>query len=209
MTNKSEAVLSFRGELYRKGLHLLALVLPVAAWYLPLPVSQIGFTSIAGVAVLADILRARSVLFSRFIRWAFAFMMRPTELPPVPGKVVLNGATYVVISLSLLIWVFPLSVAIPAFCMFMLGDAAAAIVGRTLGRTQWPGTNRTVEGTLAYCGMCAVVAGGLHLAGGPAPELIGLVAFIGVTSVLEAAPLPLNDNLVAPLGGAWVLSFFA
>jgi len=209
VTNKSDAVLSFRGELYRKGLHLLALVLPVAAWFLPLAFSRASLTAIAVVAVCADLLRARSVVFSRFIRWLFAYMMRPAELPPVPGPVVFNGATFVVISLALLLWLFPLSVAIPAFCMFMLGDAAAALVGRTWGQTPWPGTSRTVEGTLAFAGMCLLVAGGLHLAGGPAPELIPLLAFIGVTSILEAAPLPLNDNLVAPLGGAWVLSLLA
>lgn len=209
MTKKSADVLSYRGELYRKSLHLLALVLPIAAWYMPLPVAQIGLTTIAGVAVCADVLRARSRPFSRFIQWLFGCMMRPTELPPVPGPVVLNGATYVVVSLSLLLWLFPPALAIPAFCMFMLGDAAAALVGRAWGRTRWPKTNRTVEGTLAYCGMCAVVAAGVHLVGGPAPELIGLVAFIATTAVLEAAPLPINDNLVAPLGGAWILSLFA
>lgn len=209
MTKKSDAQLSFRGELYRKGLHLLALILPVAAWFLPLPFSRAALTTLAVVAVCADTLRARSEGFSRFIRWLFSFMMRPAELPPVPGPVVFNGATYVVISLALLLWLFPLSIAIPAFCMFMLGDAAAAVIGRTWGRMRWPGTSRTVEGTLAYGGMCGVVAAGLYLTGGPAPELIPLLAFIGTTSALEAAPLPINDNLIAPLGGALVLTLLA
>ena len=35
-----------------------------------------------------------------------------------------------------------------------VGDAMAAIVGSSLGRFRWPGTKRTIEGSLAAGGAC-------------------------------------------------------
>ena len=188
-----KANLSYRGELRRKALHLLALVVPGgmaivgdpwAAWLL-VPLALAAFT--------ADAARARLSRFNRFIRWIFGSMMRPREAEPREGLVV-NGATWVLISAALLALLFPVRLAAPIFAMFMVADAVAALIGRRYGRVTWARSSATVEGSIAFLfsavGTLALIS----------PVSFGLsVLAAGVATVTEALPLPVNDNLVVPI----------
>jgi dolichol kinase len=127
--------------------------------------------------------------------------MRREELPPVGSGVVINGATSVLIGATLLTLFFPIDVAAGVFAMTMIADAAAALVGRRFGRHPWPGSSHTLEGSLAF-----VVAGGLVVGALPSlPVSVGLPAVVAAAAV-EAAPLPLNDNIRVPLVGALVVT---
>lgn len=192
----------YRAELVRKALHLLALVLPLGAWFVGAPTAQIVLGGLSATALTADVLRARSVGFERFITRAFGWMMRAEEKPPVPGPVVVNGATWVVTSLFLLTLLFPLNLALPVFAAFMVADAAAALVGRRFGRNRWPGTPRTVEGTVAFFAVAAAILLALGVATLPA------LVCAAVCAGIEVLPGPFNDNLQVPLAGALVLLLF-
>ncbi len=112
--------------------------------------------------------------------------------------------------MAVLAILFPVDVAVVAFCIFMLGDAAAALVGRKFGRTHWGRAGCTLEGSMAFLavGLAAAVliaAPGL----GIAPFSLSYTALVSGTvaaTILEAMPLPFNDNIAAPLGTALVLS---
>ena len=201
-----QAPLPFRAELGRKALHLLALVVPAALVALGPPWAVGLSVPLALVALGADALRARSVGFSGFVgRW-FGWMMRAEERPPVPGPVAVNGATWVLVTAALLALLFPLGLGMTAFAAFMLADAAAALVGRRFGRHPWPRTTRTVEGSAAFVGVALVVLLVLP-AVAPVPGVRPLVAGLAALAMAaaEAAPLPVNDNLRAPLVGAALL----
>ncbi len=187
----------YRAEVVRKLLHLMALVVPLAmalvgkAWALYL------LAPLAALALTLDVLRVRSAWWARHIGLVFGFMMRRSEQPPVGGPVAINGATWVLVSALVLTFLFPVRVAAVGFSMFMVADAAAALVGRRWGRTLWGRGPRTVEGSAAF------VAVGLAMAA----LLPGVVFWVGavaavVAAAAEAPPGPLDDNIRVPLAAA-------
>ncbi len=194
---------SYRAEIKRKALHLLALVVPLGMAWLGNPASWMLLWVGAALALSGDILRARSPAFSHLITTGLGSLMRPDEQPIVPGPVVINGATWVLVSAFLLAVLFPLALAVPAFTAFMIADAAAALVGRRFGLNRWPGTRRTVEGSAAFA-LSALGVLLLFPAIGLVPALCCAVASAGA----EALPGPFNDNLRVPLVGAFVLLLF-
>ncbi len=189
----------FAHEVRRKMLHLLALAVPAGMALLGKPVLFV-LAPLALLALTADLLRVRAAWFRRFIERFFGAMMRRSERPPLGGPVSVNGATWVLVSATLLTLLFPIDIAAPALAVFMVGDAAAALVGRRWGRRRWPGGSRTVEGTLAF-----LAAGLLTMAFMPSlPFGVG-AAGTAAAAVAEALPGPLNDNLRVPLVLATVI----
>lgn len=185
---------SYTSEVQRKTLHLLALVIPFGMWGLGTPLSLYIVGTSALVAVAADLIRAYSSAFNSWIRWIFGPLMRAEELPEVGEGVTFNGATCVLVGAALLALLFPLRVAVPVLTMTMLADAAAALVGRRLGRHPWGSLPATVEGSAAFVATgFAVMAGFGSLAVGPA------AASVVVAAAVEAVPAPVNDNIRVPL----------
>lgn len=202
------------GERQRKALHLLtALVVPVAM----VAVGRIGsiFTLglLAALAVSADVLRALSAPFAAFVRRLFGSMMRPEEVPDVPGPVVVNGATWVLVAGFLLAVLVPIETGALVFAAFLVADAAAALVGRAWGRHPWRDGRRTLEGSGAFAVTAFVLLVGLPMVA-PALDPIALWKAVLVALAmawLEAAPWRINDNVLVPTLGSllvWHLGAF-
>lgn len=200
---------SYRAELLRKALHVGALVLPVGILWLGRPAAVWALGLLAVVAVACDVARHRVRPAHRFICWVFAPLMRPEELPPFGGPIVINGATWMCVGAALCAALFPPVVAASALAMLMVGDAAAALIGRRLGRTRYPGSLKTVEGTAAFVVAGALAALPFGLAGEPPLGPGVLVAAAVVAAVVEALPLPINDNVSVPLTACVVLLLLA
>lgn len=198
---RSPRPIPLAAELRRKALHLLALVVPIGMSVLGQHLSLLILIPLSLLAVSADVLRARSDGFSRVINRIFGPLMRDEERPPVGSRVVFNGATWVLVTATLLVALFPVSIAVPAFAMFMVSDAAAALIGRRYGRIHWGQSSRTVEGSVAF-----LVAGtGVMSLFPTVPFGIGVVC-AAAGSGAEAMPRPLNDNVRVPLVTAAVLT---
>jgi len=192
--------LPYTGELGRKGLHLLALSIPLGMWWVGMPVALYVLTVAALLAVTADVARAYSRSFNAFIRAIFGPLMRAEELPDVGAGVRFNGATCVLVSAALMALLFPLRVAVPVLAMAMLADAAAALVGRRWGRHPWGSLPATVEGTSAFVGTgLAIMA--------VVPGIVFGIAAAGVLvgAVVEVLPLPGNDNIWVPITAGFVV----
>ena len=183
-------------EVGRKLLHLVAIVLPLlvletgrqALWVL---------VPLAAVAFGADVLRAHWPPFQAWIRRTFGRLMRESEFI---GRMPLNGSTWVCISMAGLVAVFPADIAALSMTVHLVGDVCSALVGQSVGRTVWPGTTRTVEGSLAY-----LVVGMIVMVAWP-----GMVLWSGLIAVVLAAAAeiprgPFNDNLRVPAVIALVL----
>lgn len=191
----------YTAELGRKGLHLLALVIPLGMWWVGMPTALYMLVPGALLAISADIARAYSHRFNALIRWVFGFLMRADELPPVGTVVRFNGATCVLVGATVLALIFPLWIAVPVLVMAMLADAAAALVGRRLGRHHWGPWASTVEGTAAFLGTgLLVILFFPSLTVGPA--IAGVVG----AAIVEALPLPFNDNIHVPLVAALIVA---
>ncbi len=93
-------------------------------------------------------------------------------------------------------------IVLPALGFLVFGDAAAALVGRSLGKNRWPkNPKKTYEGSLAF----AMVSAGWALLFVRWP-----VALLGALSGawIEARSLPWNDNFWLPVMSALFLSVF-
>ena len=195
-------------ELKRKAIHLGALVLPASILVLPRPLALASLTAFAVFAVALDVAQQRIPAVRRLVvDRAFGWMMRPEELA-VGDRLVFNGAVWMFLAAAACAWLFPPGVAAASLAMLMVGDGAAAVVGRRFGRTRWPGSPKSVEGSAAYA-VTAFAVGAL-LASWP-PAGLGLAACaVGavVGAAVEALPIPVNDNLRVPLiaGAAMALA---
>jgi dolichol kinase len=196
---KSHEALGMRGEIERKALHLLALVLPIGMLVLRRPTALLILGCLAVIAIAAEIARDRHAAAHAWIdRW-FGRMMRPVEREPGTG---FCGATWVVVASALLLAAFPATIAAAGMIIGLVGDAAAAVVGRMLGHTKWPKTGKTLEGTVAFCLASLLVAAlFIHF------SWTARIAAVLVAAVAEALPIPLNDNLVVPFAAAAVLQW--
>ena len=90
-----------------------------------------------------------------------------------------------------------------------IGDAVASVVGSMHGRTKWPGTFKTVEGTLAsvaaQLAFVGLWAAATHFEFN-AVSVSVIVGSITISSVMEALTQQV-DNLVLPLTLYIMLSF--
>ncbi len=190
-----------RSEVPRKVLHLLVAVFPWIALEVGREITLLIVIPFTIAALIADSIRSRSRTFEAFIQSVFGYMMRPSESDP--GRVVVNGATWVLVSFSLLILIFPFGIASAALFIFMLGDAFAALVGQSVGRHRWPRSHRTIEGTIAF-----IAVGILAGVSFPGTESVSCVVAVVFGAAAEIPRRPLNDNVRVPLviaGTMWVV----
>ncbi|HEX7069633.1 MAG TPA: phosphatidate cytidylyltransferase [Rhodothermales bacterium] len=190
----------YAAEVKRKALHLLALVVPFLMGILGKPVSTAILIPCALVFLGADFLRARSAGFAAWIdRW-FGFMMRGEERAVRPDAVVINGATWVLVTAAILTVIFPMRIAVASFVMFMVADAAAALFGRRFGTHRWPNSPRTLEGSMAF----AITGVIIMLLFRDIVFWTGVVTAI-VAAGAEVVRRPLNDNIRVPVVAALTL----
>lgn len=203
-------VLAMSGEVQRKILHLIALVVPVAMVTMGRIGSIFTLGLLAALAVTADVLRALWPPFSSIVHRVFGGMMRPEEAPVAPGAtgpVVVNGATWVLVAGFLLAVLVPIEIGALVFAAFLVADAGAALVGRTWGRHPWRGSSRTFEGSAAFVATAlALLLVSPELLPGldPVRPWQALLVALGM-AWLEAQPIRLNDNVLVPTLGALLL----
>ena len=183
---------AWRREVGRKAVHVSMMVLPLWIYFAPPPWSARG-PVLAFLALLSvDVLRLGSPAVHRWFEVRIGAYLRPDEHRGLIRMHWLSGAA------ALLAMAAPPAVAALAMADLVFGDAAAALVGRRWGRRRRGG--KSLEGSAACFAVC-VAAGLLILPGAWAAVLVSALVATGI----EAAPLPVDDNLAVPLGAAAVL----
>lgn len=183
-------------EFLRKLLHLSNLVIPftylfyfdskVEALIILLPITLLAF--------LIEYLRINSISVKNiFDKYLFS-MLRNHEKS---GKY--TGATWVFISSTLSIGIFPKDIAIISLIYMSIGDTAAGLIGRKFGRIKI--YNKTLEGALAGFIVCLIVGLMIDL------NLSKTVVAIGALSaaIIEFMPISIDDNLRIPLFSGTVM----
>jgi len=128
----------------------------------------------------------------------FGKLLRPHELRQ--DKLLLNGASYVLMSAVLCVLIFPKIIAITAFTILIVSDTAAALFGRKLGKN--PFLDKSREGTYAFIisAICVVLVVGLL---NNAPSTFYLAGSIGsvIGAIVEAGSirLKMDDNFSIPM----------
>jgi len=133
-------------------------------------------------------------------RWFFSFfkpLLREEE------ALRLTGTSYMLIASLVAFLAFQRDIAVLALSFLALGDALATITGKRIGKGRFRG--KTLEGDLACFISCITVGLVFHYAGLNIPLLTILVGAVGAT-IVEAIPLPINDNLAMPLFAGVVMT---
>jgi len=205
------------GELGRKGIHLCSALFPLALAYGWVP--RIIVLAVLGmgllIAAVIEIGRRQSETIQRwFLSW-FGWMLRSHELTH------LTGASWILLAMFVSVVVLPRSVAITTLWAAVVGDTAAALVGRSVSQMMSPlvssarrDTSRddrrngargpkTWSGSLA----CAVAsaAGSLWLVGA---SLSSAMVIGAAAAAAERPRMRLDDNLRVAFGAgatAWAL----
>lgn len=163
---------------------------------------------LAGLAITLDIARQRIPAAKRLIEGCFAFMMRPEELPAKRKRLVLNGATWMCVAAALVAILFDEPIAAAGLVMLMVGDGVAAVVGRKYGTLRYPNSPKSLQGSLAFfvvaCVGCLPLLGSLW--GHPPVSMLQIGAGALAATIVEALPIPINDNLRVPLVASLVIS---
>ena len=184
-------------EIKRKAIHLSFILLPLAYHYDADGLFNKGFLvrgllAAIVVSMAIELARLHDPRVRSFFRKFFREMIRNHE------EMNLLGSTYLLISAVLTIEAFSEPVAVAALGCLILGDTAAALVGKTLGRTRILG--KTLEGSLACFVVSFLFAWGVV---GLEPGLAAAGMLAG--TVLELLPIPLDDNFRIPLSAGYAM----
>lgn len=179
------APLALRWELTRKALHIVWAVVPVAyALGVRRQILILGLALACIVAIIVEVSRTRSPVFSAHFRRATGLLLRHHEHRGW------SGATWLLFSFLLSVLIFDPPTAIAAMWAVAVGDAVAAIVGRTLGRHRIGRSTKTIEGSIA----CAIITAAGAFVVAQLPPMLSIVA--GIAAALGEWPTgPLDDNL--------------
>ncbi|MBR9976464.1 MAG: dolichol kinase [Bacteroidetes bacterium] len=196
---------SFQYELVRKGIHMVSLSIPVLYYFISKELALSILVPLTVLFVVADVLRSYHapsfVLYERI----FGRMLRPHE--KTLQKKTLNGASWVLISATFCVLVFPKLITITAFAILIISDTTAALVGRRFGTKKF--NDKTLEGSTAFVlSAFVVILFTPKVAHAPAEYLIACIsAIIGALAEVFSFDI-IDDNFAIPvsIGAAlWLL----
>jgi dolichol kinase len=196
---------SYRREIFRKLIHLSSLWMPVAILQFGAKPALVMFSVALSAVLLFEIMRKRRGQLTLALNRAFGGVIRPQE----HGAFRLTGAPFVLASGILLCLLFPPIIAAAALAIALVGDTAAALIGRRYGWTRIG--NKSLQGSIAFfiAGMAAVGVTAWATQQPLAFLLSGATAALAAAiAELYAHVLFLNDNLTVPLAAAAVMWLF-
>jgi dolichol kinase len=190
-----KSYISWKGELCRKGIHLASLSIPAGFFIFNPGVVKACLIVAATISLIFDLARIFGDGFTKkFLDSVFGFIIRPRE------EKRLSGSTTILAAALAVYFIYDLKIAAASMTIIVIGDTAAAIIGRRFGRIKFK--NKSLEGTLAFVVFSSL---GVYLI----PDLAFQIGFIGaiIGAFIEALPVPIDDNITVPLiaGGAMQL----
>ncbi len=193
-----------RAELIRKSIHLAVGILPVTAWWLigawPMP-AQDGLVLGAFLALVLDRARNYHTGWNRWVESQIGSILRPGERRGILAP------TLMMVAMALVFVFLSRTVALAAMLFLIVGDAVAALIGRSLGRirlTPWA----TLEGSATGLAASLALIPMLRLLD---PEIRPIILMGGalVAAVTEAVVPGRLDNLAVPVTSGVVMQLLA
>ena len=204
---KQPSDISYEQEVLRKGIHLMSLSIPIIYIFLTREFALTILIPLTIIFVSVDILAKKNYWVRDKLHFFFGGMLRDHEKDY--EKFVLNGASWVLISAVVTLFIFPKVIAVIAFMILIVSDISAALIGRKYGFHKIVSLNKSVEGTLAFMASGFIVV-----------WLVGMIykadlwfytagylgAFVGGFAELFAGKMKLDDNLSIPISVGLTMS---
>ncbi|MCI7643725.1 MAG: SEC59/DGK1/VTE5 family protein [Lentisphaeria bacterium] len=196
------AGISFKQEILRKAVHLSSLWMVAAICLLPRWPLAIAFAVAFVLNILVELAYSYQLpVITPLYKIFFGKMLRKEVKP---GQLVVSGGPYVWAAAALVTSIYPRPAAAGALAVMLLGDTAAALIGRRFGRHKTV-NGKSVEGVIAFiiAGMLGVLAVNLCLNDGVLSTAYLMWAIPGVVVAAAAElfekQLHLDDNFSIPL----------
>jgi len=196
---------TFLIELKRKGIHVMALIIPIGLCFFPTrpALALLFLVTLASLAV--ELLRFRFSTMQALFMKIFSPLLREHEEKMLTGSTALCLSASLCTALFLIFrctWVLEDEARLSlfyAFSFIILGDAAAALFGKLYGRRKILGP-KTWAGAFACLTSCLIIYFAVRgLTGGYFPWETAVTGAL-LTTALEILPFRLDDNLrVAPV----------
>ncbi len=171
---------------------MVSLSIPLGYYFLPKRTALLILIPIVLISLGMDLIRLKELPGAAFIKSLIGSMLRDHESSD------LTGASYILSGAVLTIAIFAKPVAVAALGFIILGDIAAALVGRKFGRIKIG--DKTLEGSLTFFAVCVLVT----LLVPNLPFVIGIIGAL-IAAVFEAMTLPVDDNLIVPVVSGLVM----
>ena len=186
--------MSLLPEIRRKAIHLSFILVPLIYLYdlLPRAIIVRGLLIAVAVSIVFELARLHDARVRFFVSRMFRDLVRRHEQKQ------LLGSTYLLIAAVITIELFSKEIAVSALGALVLGDTAAALVGRAFGRIRVLG--KTLEGSLAFFAVSFLFSWGVV---GMEPWLAACGALTGM--LFELLPIPLDDNFRIPISAGYVM----
>jgi dolichol kinase len=190
-----QATIDYRSELFRKGIHLVSLSIPIIYYSMTRELALTILLPLTAAFLIVDLTRYYHTPTAEwFYRW-FGSLLRKHEQDSNRKR--LNGATNVLLSACLCVFIFPKIVTVNAFAVLIISDTTSALIGRRFGKR--PFLNKSWEGAVAFfLSALVVVFVAPKVEGHPVEYLISVVA-AAVAAVAESLSTDIDDNLSVPL----------
>ena len=187
--------ITYQGELLRKCIHISSSFFAFLLYFLGKDKIIIPLIFLTIAYVILDYSRRTKVLSDIYLFY-FDKITRPNEKL---GK--LTGASYVFLGITLTIFFFDTSVAIPSILIMSLSDSASAIIGRKYSYTRI--YSKTLEGSIAFFFITLLILLLFDFN-------IFISLFIGLilTSIEFFDKYLIDDNLSLPIASALLMQIF-
>jgi dolichol kinase len=195
---------SYRVELARKAIHLSSIAIPVFYFFTPKAAALAVLVPATLIVFAVDLARYYHAPLQIWFYRSFGWLLRAREVDAHRKR--LSGATYVLISATLCVLLFPKLIALTSFLILIIADMTSALVGKRFGRTRFLG--KSLEGSLAFFGSALLVVLAAPKVDYTAGEYLAGAAAAACGMVVEALPWDIDDNLTVPLsvgGTLWLL----
>src|SRR5688500_18538468 len=190
--------MSLLPEIRRKAIHLSFILVPLIYLYdlLDKPFIVRGLLLAVLVSLVFELFRLHDARVRFLVSSFFRDLVRRHEAKQ------LLGSPYLLIAAVLTIELFSKEIAVSALGALVLGDTAAALVGKTVGRVRVLG--KTLEGSIACFAVSFLFAWGV----------VGMEAWLAAGGALTATlfellPVPLDDNFRIPLSAGFVMKLLS
>ena len=187
---------SLQREFLRKILHLAVIIFPILLLKFGKSICMPYFLIITVLFLLFDVLRIKNDSIKVFYDKYFNIVTKKYEADK------LTSASYVFLSLLIVVFLFDETSASAALMIMVLSDPVASLAGRIFGSFKLVG-DKTLEGSIAFFIISVII---LLLFNFEAFEI--LLVSIGATLIeLFSKKIKIDDNLLIPLVSASLLFF--